>query len=67
MSPLGKVVPQMMPEQVVQHSLRDPSGPHVGDVTLLTNERRVLTILTNERRVLEVLTNVRRVLKSIDQ
>ena len=59
MSPLGKVVPQVMPEQVVEHSLCDPGGPHVGDVPLLTNERRVLTVLTNERRALGVLTNER--------
>ena len=44
MSPLGKVVPQVMPEQVVEHSLCDPGGPHVRDVTLLTNERQVLRL-----------------------
>ena len=44
MSPLGKVVPQVMPEQVVKHCLCDPGGPHVRDVTLLTNERQVLRL-----------------------
>ena len=63
MGPLGKVVPQVMPEQVVEHSLCDPGGPHVGDVPLLTNERGVLGLLTNDRRVLGLLTNKSRVLR----
>ena len=35
MGPLSEVVPEVMPEQVVQHGLGDPGGPHVGDVALL--------------------------------
>ena len=38
--PLGEVVPQVVPEQIVEHSLGDPGGPHVVDVPLLTNDNR---------------------------
>ena len=36
MSSLGEVVPQVVPEEVVEHGLGDAGGPHVGDVPLLT-------------------------------
>ena len=36
MGPISEVVTEMMPEQVVQHSLGDPGCSHVGNVPLLT-------------------------------
>ena len=35
MGPLSEVITKVVPEQVVQHGLGDPRGPHVGDVPLL--------------------------------